>query len=150
MKYLNLSGVISTLILILIFNNGAFAQNNPIKIPDGIQHSKDAINQDDWNLVDYQFKVDEIQTKIDYVKNNPEENTKATANNWFETAYKVLAEAKYERDTHIDKFLYKKIKGFPRHVNTGNIEQDNALYDKKIKDWVHAHPLTSKDHGTIK
>ena len=33
------------------------------KIPQGLQQSATNINQDDWNLVDYQFKVEEIQTK---------------------------------------------------------------------------------------
>ncbi len=147
MNYLKFTSIISILILILFFNNGAFAQNTPIKIPDGIKYSKDAINQDDWNLVDYQFKLDEIQTKIDYVKSNPEEMAKPEATNWLEDANKLLVAAKYERDTHIEKYKYKRINGFPHQKNTGNREQDIVQFEKEIADWIHAHPLTVKNHG---
>ncbi len=135
------------LITITFLTSLSLYSQEPIKIPEGLQYSKDKINQDEWNLVDYQFKVDEIQTKIDYVKNNPEENEKAIANNWYDMAYKTLAAAKYERNTHIEKYEYKKIPGFPQHTNTGNRVQDDAIYEKNIVDWIHAHPLTTKDHG---
>ena len=67
-----------------------FSQNTVLKIPDGLQYSKDASNQDDWDLVDYQFKLDEIQTKIDYVKNSPEEMAKPATNSWLIDAYKIF------------------------------------------------------------
>ena len=62
-------------------------------------------------------------------------------------AYNILAAAKYERDTHIIKYEYKVIDGFPKLISTGNSEDDKAIYDKNLAVWIHANPLTSKLHN---
>ena len=148
-NYININQIPMKFFLTLIvslFTVLSYSQT-PVKIPQGLQHSNDNINQDDWNLVDYQFKVDEIQTKIDYINSSPEETEKANATNWFNDAYELLKSAKFERDTHIEKYAYKKIDGFPQRVNTGDKIHDDNLFEQQITDWIHAHPLTQKDHG---
>ncbi len=118
----------------------------PIKIPQGIQHSEQEIDVDDWNLIDYQFKVDELQTKIDIVSADPEQKAKAEASGWFKTAYAALKSARFERDTHIKKYNYKKVEGFPEHQYTGNRPLDDARYEKELSTWINAHPNLTKDN----
>jgi len=143
-------GTIGFLLFILLQSQSLFSQEDitenivkPLQIPSNLSKSQ---NKDDWNLVDFQFKVDEIQTKIDWVNSNPEEEKKAKTEGWFDMAYKLLAKAKYDRDCHIEKFGYVKIEGFPQLIDTGNPKQDKSNYDRKLSEWINSHPDTPRDY----
>lgn len=136
------------LLLIATLTIAIHAQSQtPQKIPQGLQRSASTINQDDWNLVDYQFKVEEIQTKIAATKANPKSDSKAKSLNWYEGAYKTLEAAKFERDTHIMKYEYKRIEGFPQKESYDQSEAGLNEYEIAIKKWVGDHPNTPKNHS---
>lgn len=138
MKYLLIT------IQILFLSALTFGQT-PVEIPKELQKGETDIRQDEWNLIDYQFKVEEIQKKIDFVKSNPDELAKAEESGWLAEAEDLLKKAKYERDTHIEKFNYQSLSGFPVYQDTNNDDLDEANYERQLHDWIHKNASITKE-----
>lgn len=114
-------------------SNGTSQQPAPYPTPNFTGNSEQDIRQHDQAVE---------QWKQQEKSRNEELNTKTnlSSSNKNKSTHKAVRDAQTSSVKEPRKIQHVDIPGFPAFVATGNIELDNANYERAKADWMAAHP----------
>jgi hypothetical protein len=132
----NLAAV-SLLVMAPLFSsaqsNGASQQPAPYPTPNFTGNSEQDIRQHDQAVEQWKqqenSRNEELNKKTNLSSSNTKKSDKSESRN---------AQASVSKEPR--KIQYVDIPGFPAYIATGNIEADNANYERAKADWMEAHP----------
>ena len=114
-------------------SNGASQQPAPYPTPNFTGNSEQDIRQHDQAVE--QWKQQE-KSRNEELNNK----TNLSSSNSSKSAKSAAREAQISGAKEPRKIQYVAIPGFPPFVATGNIDLDNANYERAKADWMAAHP----------
>lgn len=139
--------------LILLFSLASRAQENSTEpssdntielTPIGTENS----GQDEWDIELYDQRIEEMQSKIDWVKEDEAREQEAIEMGWMTESEEALADLQYERDCYAEKFGYgtpvtdkvfalmDEIEEFKNSFSETEVIEDNIEYQEMIDQLV--------------